>query len=76
VSPTWFRSRLIKSRLDFLSRSNKPEADKSEKTKGRLLKGSMVLSNPIISVPGQRETVVGGKAVSAARLKKENCEQL
>jgi uncharacterized membrane protein YgcG len=39
-------------------RSERAEADKTEKTKGRPLKGSMVLSNPIVRVPGQRETVV------------------
>ncbi|KAF8179981.1 hypothetical protein K438DRAFT_1976947 [Mycena galopus ATCC 62051] len=51
-------------------RSECAESDKSEKTKGRPLKGSLVLSNPIIRVPGQRETVVVPLVVQQSILQK------
>ncbi|KAJ6508291.1 hypothetical protein C8R45DRAFT_922054 [Mycena sanguinolenta] len=51
-------------------RSDRVEAEKSEKTKGRPLKGSMVLSNPIVRVPGQRETVVVPLVVQQSVLQK------
>ncbi|KAJ6449278.1 hypothetical protein C8R45DRAFT_1114769 [Mycena sanguinolenta] len=51
-------------------RSDRVEAEKSQKTKGRPLKGSMVLSNPIVRVPGPRETVVVPLVVQQSVLQK------
>ncbi|KAJ7488006.1 hypothetical protein FB451DRAFT_1390965 [Mycena latifolia] len=52
--PAFIRAEVERARR---KKSERTEADKSDKAKARPIKGSMVLSNPIRRVPGQRPLV-------------------